>query len=153
MIYHQLKDRFTEIFYLIYILHFFKIDVHDLQCGFKLFKRDSIQKIVPYIKTGGFAFDTEFIIVGYKFGLKIDEVPINWIHGNDSKVKVRKTAFEMSKDLIKIWYSNFNNQLSNDNIQENNFIVRPIILSKLLYKYAPKNIVKTQIITGNIHTK
>ena len=139
--------------YLAFFKCLFKIDVYDLQCGFKLFKRESIQKIVPYIKTGGFAFDTEFIIVGHKFGLKIDEVPINWIHGNDSKVNVRKTAFEMSKDLLKIWYSNFNNQLWDDNIQENNFIVRPIILSKLLYKYAPKNIAKTQLLTGNIHTK
>ncbi len=139
--------------YLAFFKCLFKIDIYDLQCGFKLLKRESIQKIVPYIKTGGFAFDTEFIIVGYQFGLKINEVPINWIHGNGSKVNVRKTAFEMSKDLLKIWYSNFNNQLWNDNIQKNNFIVRPIILSKFLYKYAPKNIANTQVLTGNIQTK
>ncbi len=143
--------------YLVCFKCLFKIEVHDLQCGFKLFKRESIQKIVPYIKTGGFAFDTEFIIAGYKLGLKINEVPINWIHGNGSKVNIGKTAFEMSKDLLKIWYSNFNSQLCNVNFQENNFIARPIILSKLLYKllykYSPKNIAKTHLLDGNIQTK
>lgn len=75
--------------------------IEDTQCGFKCFKKEVIEKVIPKCRINRFAFDSEILIVAKKLGYKIKEIPIYWKNDPESKVKF-KSIFKMAQDLIKI---------------------------------------------------
>ena len=100
----------------------FNLKICDTQCGFKLFKRDSVLPIISTIQVNGFAFDTEFLVKSFLHGLSIKEVPINWHHENNSKLKIRKAILNMSNDILKIWLNTIIIQGTDKNIPSKNFV-------------------------------
>jgi len=94
----------------------FRIQIYDPQCGFKIFRNSIISNLFSDIKTVGFAFDTELIVTAFAQGLRIKEVPINWIHGEFSKINILHEVQAMGTDLFSIWYrfhvSGLQNKLS-----------------------------------------
>lgn len=110
----------------------FAINIHDLQCGFKLFRKDSLSSVLREVKINGFAFDTEFLVISKLNGLRIKEVPIVWSHDANSKLKLSKTIFNMGKDLLKIWSSVFKAQLYSSDSLRGKFVARPIILFEVI---------------------
>lgn len=82
----------------------FRIPIYDPQCGFKLFKRQIIQKLFQEINSTGFAFDSEIVVKAHSLGLKVKEVAIIWSHDAASKISVIKQVKEMGEDLLSIWY-------------------------------------------------
>ena len=80
----------------------FNIPIRDTQCGFKLFNKKIIPKILSNSKISGFAFDTEMIVSAYKQNLKVKEVAIEWSHDNASKINILKQIYYMGRDIIKI---------------------------------------------------
>jgi glycosyltransferase involved in cell wall biosynthesis len=119
--------------YLLYFSTLFNAKIYDTQCGLKLFKKKDVLSVLSSINTTGFAFDTEFIIKMLVKGLVVKEVPINWIHVEDSKLKIHKAVFMMSKDLIKIWYDVLESHI-NDTIYYNQWIIRPKGLLRIIFK-------------------
>jgi glycosyltransferase involved in cell wall biosynthesis len=83
----------------------FRIPVQDLQCGFKLFKRNAAEILFNDLRTSKFAFDSEIIVRAFMSGLKVKEVPITWIHDrSSSKIRIVQQAKDMGRDLLSIWY-------------------------------------------------
>ena len=81
----------------------FMTQIRDPQCGFKLFKKSTIDRLFNSTRTCGFAFDTEILVRAMILGLKIKEVPIVWTHDKDgSKVRISKQVPLMASDLISI---------------------------------------------------
>lgn len=119
---------FLSKMFTIYFSSLFNVKVQDTQCGFKLFRRESVLPIISTIQTNGFAFDTEFLVRSSLHGLRIKEVPINWHHELDSKLHINKAVFNMSRDLLKIWLKVLLLQLRDKNICNNYFASRPVIL-------------------------
>ena len=79
----------------------------DTQCGAKLFKRQSLMKILPQLKETGMAFDVELLYVAYKNNLKIKEVPTVWVDqpgspSLGSPFRVFSKGIKMIKTLFKI---------------------------------------------------
>ena len=74
--------------------------VRDAQCGFKAASRNVVRTIVPAIEDDSWFFDTELLILAYRKGLRINEVPVHWVEDEDSRVRIVKTAIE---DLRGIW--------------------------------------------------
>jgi len=66
--------------------------VHDAQCGFKAVRRDIAQRLVPAIHDDGWFFDTEMLLLAERNGLRIHEVPVDWIDDPDSRVNIVDTA-------------------------------------------------------------
>lgn len=61
-------------------------DIHDTQCGFKLFRRNDARKIFSIQLLRGFGFDFEILFL-YKLNkLKIAEIPIQWNISNKSSI-------------------------------------------------------------------
>jgi glycosyltransferase involved in cell wall biosynthesis len=83
----------------------FRIPLYDPQCGLKLFKNETISKLLDNVTVLGFAFDTDLIVEAYSQDLKVKEVPINWAHGKFSTVRVLDEIREMGLDVLSIWYS------------------------------------------------
>jgi len=75
--------------------------LQDTQCGFKCFSAKSAQDVFSNVKTNGFNFDVESLILAKRLGYKIKEIPIRWVNDLESKVKI-KHIFRMFKDMIKL---------------------------------------------------
>lgn len=79
-----------------------KLDYRDTQCGFKYFDRQAVNKIFPYLKINNFCFDVEILYLAKINGLKVKEVPVNWVNSKDSKVRIFRDSFNMFFSLFKI---------------------------------------------------
>ncbi|WP_082079872.1 bifunctional glycosyltransferase family 2/GtrA family protein [Williamsia herbipolensis] len=72
----------------------------DAQCGFKAMRADVARAVLPYVADTGWFFDTELLVLAERIGLRIAEVPVDWIDDPNSKVDIVKTATE---DLKGCW--------------------------------------------------
>jgi hypothetical protein len=66
----------------------------DAQCGFKAVRADVARALLPLIEDNGWFFDTELLVLAEHNGLRIHEVPVDWVDDADSRVDVRATAME-----------------------------------------------------------
>jgi len=64
----------------------------DAQCGFKAIRRDVAEHLLPLIEDDEWFFDTELLIVAERAGLRIHEVPVDWVDDPDSRVDIVRTA-------------------------------------------------------------
>ncbi len=72
----------------------------DAQCGFKAIRADVAAKLLPLVEDTGWFFDTELLVLAERSGLRIAEVPVDWVDDPDSRVDIVKTA---KADLAGIW--------------------------------------------------
>ena len=72
----------------------------DAQCGFKAVRADVAHALLPLVEDDGWFFDTELLVLAQRAGLRIHEVPVDWVDDADSRVDVTATAVE---DLRGIW--------------------------------------------------
>ena len=79
--------------------------IDDTQCGFKCFRGDVADELFSLQKTKGFAFDVEVLYLARKRALRILEIPIDWRHQRDSKVRAGVDTFKMMRDTIFVrWH-------------------------------------------------
>jgi putative flippase GtrA len=64
----------------------------DAQCGFKAIRADVAQWLLPYVSDTGWFFDTELLVLAERSGLRIHEVPVDWVDDPDSRVDIVATA-------------------------------------------------------------
>jgi len=64
----------------------------DAQCGFKAIRADVAARLLPLVEDTGWFFDTELLLLAERSGLRIHEVPVDWIDDPDSRVDVVATA-------------------------------------------------------------
>jgi glycosyltransferase involved in cell wall biosynthesis len=72
----------------------------DAQCGFKAVRRDAAAVLLPRVKDNAWFFDTELLILAERSGMRIHEVPVDWIDDPDSRVDIVNTALD---DLRGLW--------------------------------------------------
>jgi glycosyltransferase involved in cell wall biosynthesis len=72
----------------------------DAQCGFKAVRGDVARALLPLVEDESWFFDTELLALAEHNGLRIHEVPVDWVEDTDSRVDVRQTAVD---DLRGIW--------------------------------------------------
>jgi putative flippase GtrA len=66
----------------------------DAQCGFKAVRRDVAERLLPLVEDGGWFFDTELLVLAEEAGLRIHEVPVDWVDDPDSRVDIVATALD-----------------------------------------------------------
>jgi len=76
-------------------------DIHDTQCGFKLFRGEVAECLFNRQSIPGFGFDPEVLFLAHKMGYRIAEVPVNWQDVVGSKVNVLKDSLRMFADLFR----------------------------------------------------
>jgi putative flippase GtrA/glycosyltransferase involved in cell wall biosynthesis len=64
----------------------------DAQCGFKAIRADVAAELLPYVEDTGWFFDTELLVLAERSGLRIHEVPVDWVDDPDSRVDIVATA-------------------------------------------------------------
>lgn len=74
----------------------------DAQCGFKAIRTAAVQPMLGDIKDDGWFFDTELLMLSQRRGLRIHEVPVDWIDDPDSRVDILSTAWIDLKGVARL---------------------------------------------------
>jgi glycosyltransferase involved in cell wall biosynthesis len=78
----------------------FRCGFSDAQCGFKAIRADIARLLLPHVVDDGWFFDTELLLLAERNGLRIHEVPVDWVEDLDSRVALLPT---MADDLRGLW--------------------------------------------------
>src|SRR5579863_9242030 len=74
----------------------------DAQCGFKAIRREQALTLLPLTEDNGWFFDTELLVLAERAGLRIHEVPVDWIDDLDSRVDVVATALADLRGMVRL---------------------------------------------------
>src|SRR6201747_431367 len=65
----------------------------DAQCGFKAARTAVLRDgLLGAVRDDGWFFDTELLVLAQRRGLRIHEVPVDWVDDPDSRVRIVRTA-------------------------------------------------------------
>jgi dolichyl-phosphate beta-glucosyltransferase len=76
--------------------------ISDTQCGFKLFRGPVAHVLFSRMRTAGFSFDVEVLIMARLCDFDVAEVPVNWTHQPGSRVNLVTDSARMAWDLVRI---------------------------------------------------
>jgi len=88
----------------------FAVRFRDAQCGFKAGRTDVVQLLLPAVVDEAWFFDTELLLLAEYNGLRVHEVPVDWIDDLDSRVDVRSTALADLRGVRRMAWRFFRGQ-------------------------------------------
>ena len=74
----------------------------DAQCGFKAIRADAARELLPLVEDGAWFFDTELLVLAERAGMRIHEVPVDWVDDPDSRVDIASTVREDLRGIVRI---------------------------------------------------
>jgi hypothetical protein len=74
----------------------------DAQCGFKAIRADVARRLLPMVEDTGWFFDTELLTLAERAGLRVHEVPVDWVDDPDSHVDIVPTAIADLKGIVRL---------------------------------------------------
>jgi glycosyltransferase involved in cell wall biosynthesis len=74
----------------------------DAQCGFKAITREHARALLPLTQDAGWFFDTELLVLAERAGLRIHEIPVDWIDNLDSRVDIVATALADLRGMARL---------------------------------------------------
>ncbi|MFL6222087.1 MAG: glycosyltransferase [Actinomycetes bacterium] len=74
----------------------------DAQCGFKAGRTGVVQALLPVVEDQAWFFDTELLLAAQRSGLRIHEVPVDWVEDTDSRVDVLQTALDDLRGMARV---------------------------------------------------
>ncbi|MEV4574028.1 bifunctional glycosyltransferase family 2/GtrA family protein [Nonomuraea jabiensis] len=74
----------------------------DAQCGFKAVRTEIAQALLPGVEDEQWFFDTELLLLAERHGLRIHEVPVDWVDDPDSRVDIIQTALDDLRGLARV---------------------------------------------------
>ena len=78
------------------------INIKDTQCGYKLYKKKLAKFVFSKLKNCGWDHDIELILLLKSKKVKIKELPVRWVHKDNSKVNVLLDPIKMFIGIIVI---------------------------------------------------
>jgi hypothetical protein len=94
------KREFVSRGYNVLLRAAFSARFSDAHCGFKAVRADVARELLPLVADTGWFFDTELLVLAEKVGLRIHEVPVDWVEDPDSRVDIASTVLA---DLLGCW--------------------------------------------------
>ncbi|NYI97113.1 putative flippase GtrA [Streptomonospora nanhaiensis] len=74
----------------------------DAQCGFKAARTDVVRPLLTHVQDDAWFFDTELLLLAEYNGLRVHEVPVDWIEDVDTRVDVVRTALDDLAGLARV---------------------------------------------------
>lgn len=74
----------------------------DAQCGFKAIRSDAASRLLPLVADDAWFFDTELLVMAERAGLRIHEVPVDWVDDPDSRVDLVRTAWADLRGIARL---------------------------------------------------
>ena len=75
--------------------------ITDHQCGFKAFKKEKLDAIMPYVKARGWTWDTEVLTLAERCHYTISEIPVVWKQGKKTNIR-QKDIILMGWGVLKL---------------------------------------------------
>jgi glycosyltransferase involved in cell wall biosynthesis len=76
----------------------------DAQCGFKALRLEAAQQLLPFVEDEEWFFDTELLVTAERLGLRIGEVPVDWVDDPDSRVRIVPTALDDLRGVRRLLF-------------------------------------------------
>lgn len=96
------KREFISRSYNFLLRRTMQVKFSDAQCGFKAIRADVARRLLPHVEDNGWFFDTELLIIAERSGLRIHEIPVDWVDDPDSRVDIRQTAIDDVRGLVRV---------------------------------------------------
>ena len=77
----------------------------DAQCGFKAIRADVARELLPMVEDTGWFFDTELLVLAERAGLRIHEIPVDWVDDPDSRVDLWRTARDDIRGIVRLGWA------------------------------------------------
>jgi len=74
----------------------------DAQCGFKAMRASAARTLLPDVRDEAWFFDTELLMLAQREGLRIHEVPVDWVDDPDSRVDIVRTALDDLRGIARL---------------------------------------------------
>jgi putative flippase GtrA len=74
----------------------------DAQCGFKAMRTEVARTLLPRVEDQDWFFDTELLVLAERNGLRIHEVPVDWVDDPDSRVEIVRTAITDIRGVLRM---------------------------------------------------
>ena len=97
--YHR---KLIGLFFILICKLFLNIKLYDTQCGFKLYKKKTGKMIFSKLTEKKFAHDIEIVLLATKKKIEIIELPVKWVHKNDSKINLIRDSFSIFWSIYKM---------------------------------------------------
>lgn len=81
------RRRLGRIFYKL-INALFPLNINDVNCGFKAYTKEAARILFAHTRSKRWAFNTEHLMLAQRLGLAVKEIPVQWDHKEDSKVRL-----------------------------------------------------------------
>ncbi|WP_374215941.1 dolichyl-phosphate beta-glucosyltransferase, partial [Frankia sp. AiPs1] len=79
-----------------------RVRFRDAQCGFKAIRSDVAAHLLPHVADTGWFFDTELLVLAERCGLRVHEVPVDWVDDPDSRVDIVATALADLRGIVRV---------------------------------------------------
>jgi putative flippase GtrA len=79
-----------------------RVGFSDAQCGFKAVRADHARRLLPLTQDVSWFFDTELLVLAERAGLRIHEIPVDWIDDSDSRVDLVSTALADLRGIARL---------------------------------------------------
>lgn len=74
----------------------------DAQCGFKAARTAIVQALLAEVEDNAWFFDTELLLLAERSGLRIHEVPVDWVDDPDSRVDIVRTVIDDLRGMVRV---------------------------------------------------
>ena len=100
----SLSRKLLSVFGNLYARLLLGIPVHDITAGYRLFRRTTLQAIdLSDVRSVGYCFQTDLTFRAVKAGLRVKEVPIEFVERERGQSKMTKDVATESLRLITRW--------------------------------------------------
>ncbi|KSU78940.1 GtrA-like protein [Pseudarthrobacter enclensis] len=96
------KREFISRSYNFLLRRTMQVRFSDAQCGFKAIRADVARRLLPHVEDNGWFFDTELLIIAERSGLRIHEIPVDWVDDPDSRVDIKQTALDDLRGMVRV---------------------------------------------------
>lgn len=80
----------------------FVVDVSDVTCGFKLFRREAAHAVFSQVTLDDWSFDAEALFLTRYLGYELVEVPVRWRDATGTKVRRGRDAVQSALGLARV---------------------------------------------------
>ncbi len=81
---------------------FFVPGIRDFTCGFKCFSKEAAKTVFSRALVNRWAFDAEILYIAKLHGIPIVQMPVEWAHDSDSRVRVFRDVCTSLAELARI---------------------------------------------------
>jgi glycosyltransferase involved in cell wall biosynthesis len=120
-----------------------RVGFSDAQCGFKAIRADHARRILPLTEDVSWFFDTELLVLAERAGLRIHEIPVDWIDDSDSRVALVSTALDDLRGIARLGGGLLRGTISVPALGGRDALRRPGILRSQLARFVGVGVAST----------